>query len=69
MPTLAGNISTTIEFVFDRIPTIQGWTLAILGWTFGLGHFSSSSPEIAEQSSQETAKKASLVASSKYFPN
>ena len=29
MPTLAGNIATAIEFVYDRVPTLPGWTFAV----------------------------------------
>ena len=29
MPTLAGNIETANEFVYDRFPTLPGWTFAV----------------------------------------
>jgi hypothetical protein len=64
MPTLAGNIATAIEFIFDPVPTFPGSRQSRIFLWMGLGHFSSSSPEIAERSSQKTVKKARLVASS-----
>jgi hypothetical protein len=30
MPTLAGNIATAIEFVYDRVPTLPGSTFAAI---------------------------------------
>src|SRR5947199_10541722 len=30
MPTLAGNIATAIEFVYDRVPTIPGLRFAAI---------------------------------------
>ena len=30
MPTLAGNIATAIEFVYDRVPTLPGSTFATI---------------------------------------
>jgi hypothetical protein len=49
MPTLAGNIATVIEFIFDPVPTFPGSRFAAI--LDGLGHFSFPSPEIAERSS------------------
>jgi hypothetical protein len=57
MPTLAGNIATAIEFVFDPVPTAPGSRQSRIFLWMGFGHFSPSSPEIAERSSQKTAKK------------
>ena len=30
MPTLAGNIATAIEFVYDPVPTLLGSTFAVI---------------------------------------
>jgi hypothetical protein len=30
MPTLAGNIATVIEFIFDSVPTLPGSTFAAI---------------------------------------
>jgi hypothetical protein len=70
MPTLAGNIATAIEFVYDRAPTLPGSTFVAIVLLFhcrgysdfqkfsldGLGHFSPSSPGITGRSSQKTSK-------------
>ena len=34
MPTLAGNIETANEFVYDRFPTLPGWTFAVTVFLF-----------------------------------
>ena len=60
MPTLAGNIATAIEFVYDRVPTIPGSTFAAIILLFHCReklNFSPFSPEITGRSSQKTAKK------------
>ena len=65
MPTLAGNIATAIEFVYDRVPTIPGSTFAAIILLFHCREkldFSPSSPEITGRSSQKTAKKCPTIA-------
>src|SRR5438552_11601015 len=76
MPTLAGNIATAIEFVYDRVPTLPGSTFAAIVLLFHcreklkqfqtrlfgwVGHFSPSSPGITGRSSQKTAKNCPTI--------
>ena len=61
MPTLAGNIATASEFVYDpHVPTFSESTFAAIILLFHCReklNFSPSSPEITGRSSQKTAKK------------
>src|SRR6266705_2895465 len=64
MPTLAGNIATAIEFVYDRVPTIPRSTFAAIVLRFHSReklNFSPSSPEITGRSSQKTVKKCPTI--------